>query len=217
MSDRPQPSRLFRWLVLVFISLAMFGNYYVYDCISPLADVLAKQLGFSDSNIGLLQAIYSFPNIVMVLIGGIIIDRIGTKKSALLFGVICFFGAVVTAWPQAPAFSFLAGAVNGLLGLARSVDAQAFTTGRDIFFDAGRYQPNSSSGRELIAHEAVHVAQQTTGRAAASGGITDPADLITGPLADGRVGDWLLANSVARAAGSSNAAGYKPMRSVTTT
>lgn len=28
--------------------------------------------------------------------------------------------------------------------------------------------------------------------------ITDPADLITGPLADGRVGDWLLANSVAR-------------------
>jgi MFS family permease len=75
----------------------MFGNYYVYDCISPLADVLAKQLGFSDSNIGLLQAIYSFPNIVMVLIGGIVIDRIGTKKSTLLFGVICFAGAVVTA------------------------------------------------------------------------------------------------------------------------
>ena len=92
MTDRPQPSRLFRWLVLVFISLAMFGNYYVYDCISPLADVLAKQLGFSDSNIGLLQAIYSFPNIVMVLIGGIIIDRIGTKKSTLLFGALCFVG-----------------------------------------------------------------------------------------------------------------------------
>ena len=80
MTERPQPTRLYRWLVLVFISLAMFGNYYVYDCISPLADVLAKQLGFSDSNIGLLQAIYSFPNIVMVLIGGIIIDRIGTKQ-----------------------------------------------------------------------------------------------------------------------------------------
>ena len=94
---RPQPSRLYRWLVLVFISLAMFGNYYVYDCISPLADVLSAQLGFSDANIGLLQAIYSFPNIVMVLIGGIIIDRIGTKKSTLLFGGLCFLGAVVTA------------------------------------------------------------------------------------------------------------------------
>jgi MFS family permease len=97
MTDRPQPSRFFRWLVLLFISLAMFGNYYVYDCISPLADVLAGQLGFSDSSIGLLQAIYSIPNIVMVLIGGIIIDRIGTKKSTLLFGVICFLGALVTA------------------------------------------------------------------------------------------------------------------------
>src|SRR5512137_3066766 len=94
---RPVPTRLFRWLVLVFISLAMFGNYYVYDCISPLADVLKDQLKFSDSNIGLLQAIYSFPNIIMVLIGGIIIDRIGTKKSTLIFGAICFAGAVVTA------------------------------------------------------------------------------------------------------------------------
>ena len=68
---RPAPPRAYRWLVLVFISLAMFGNYYVYDCISPMADVLKAKLGFSDANIGLLQAIYSIPNIVMVLIGGV--------------------------------------------------------------------------------------------------------------------------------------------------
>jgi MFS family permease len=93
----PEPTRVFRWLVLVFISLAMFGNYYVYDSISPLADVLTKQLNFSDSDIGLLNAIYSIPNIIMVLIGGIIIDRIGTKKSTFIFGAICFLGAAVTA------------------------------------------------------------------------------------------------------------------------
>ncbi len=75
----------------------MFGNYYVYDSISPLADVLKAQLGFSDANIGLLNAIYSFPNIVMVLIGGIIIDRIGIRRATLLFGVLCFAGAVLTA------------------------------------------------------------------------------------------------------------------------
>jgi MFS family permease len=112
--DHPQPSRLFRWLVLVFISLAMFGNYYVYDCIGPLAPLLSRQ-GFSDSSIGLLQAIYSFPNIVMVLIGGFIIDRIGTKKSTLLFGIVCFVGAVVTAWPETRAFAPLGTAVSGLL------------------------------------------------------------------------------------------------------
>jgi len=119
-SGRPAPPRAYRWLVLIFISLAMFGNYYVYDCIGPLAPVLSKE-GFSDASIGLLQAIYSFPNIVMVLIGGMIIDRIGTKRSTMLFGVICFTGAAVTAWPETPALAPLGSLVNGLLSVAGSV------------------------------------------------------------------------------------------------
>jgi len=94
--SRPEPSRAFRWLVLIFVSLTMFGNYYVYDCIAPIADVLTKQLGFSDSNIGLLQAIYSIPNVIMVLIGGYIVDRIGTRKAIFIFGALCFFGAGIT-------------------------------------------------------------------------------------------------------------------------
>ena len=93
IAGRPQPTRLYRWLVLVFISLAMFGNYYVYDCIAPVADLLVKQLGFSDSNIGLLQAIYSLPNVFMVLIGGLIVDRIGTRKSILNTARCGFFSS----------------------------------------------------------------------------------------------------------------------------
>jgi len=96
-APRPEPPRWYRWLVLVLLSLAMFGNYYVYDAVSPLADVLKSQLGYSDSNIGMLNAIYSIPNVIMVLIGGVIIDRIGTRKSTLLFGVLCFLGAALTA------------------------------------------------------------------------------------------------------------------------
>ena len=95
--ERPAPPKWFRWTVLVLISLAMFGNYYVYDSVSPLADVLKAQLGYSDANIGLLNAIYSIPNVFMVLIGGLIIDRIGTRKATLLFGVLCFAGAAITA------------------------------------------------------------------------------------------------------------------------
>ena len=94
---KPLPPPAFRWVVLVVISLAMFGNYYVYDAVSPIADLLRDQLGLSDSRIGTLNAIYSFPNIVMVLIGGIIIDRIGVKKATLLFGSLCFVGAATTA------------------------------------------------------------------------------------------------------------------------
>jgi MFS family permease len=91
------PSRLYRWVVLVFVSLAMFGNYYFYDALSPLADVLQRQLHFSDSNIGLLNSFYSIAPIATVLIGGFIIDRIGTRKALLLFGVICLIGSIVTA------------------------------------------------------------------------------------------------------------------------
>jgi MFS family permease len=94
---RLQPSRLYRWAVLVFVSLAMFGNYYFYDALSPLASILQQQLGFTDKQIGLLNSFYSIAPIATVLIGGIIIDRIGTRKATLLFGCICMVGAVVTA------------------------------------------------------------------------------------------------------------------------
>jgi MFS family permease len=95
--SRRSPSTFYRWAVLVFVSLAMFGNYYVYDCIEPITDLLSKQLGFSNSNIGLLQAIYSFPNILMVLVGGYLVDRIGARKAIFLFGSTCLLGAAVTA------------------------------------------------------------------------------------------------------------------------
>lgn len=96
-NQRPEPSRFYRWAVLIVVSLAVFGSYYVYDALSPLADVLKQQLGFSDSDIGLLQAIYSFPNIFTVVIGGFIIDRLGLRKSLMIFGVLCLIGPAITA------------------------------------------------------------------------------------------------------------------------
>src|SRR5258708_14010222 len=94
-TGRPEPSPLYRWLVLIFVSLAMFGSYYVYDALSPLADVLKQQLGFTDLDIGFLQAIYSFPNIFTVLVGGFVIDRIGLRKSLMIFAVLSFVGPAI--------------------------------------------------------------------------------------------------------------------------
>lgn len=94
---RREPPTFIRWSVWVFISLSMFGNYYIYDSISPLADLLKTQLNFSDANIGLLNAIYSFPNIIMVLVGGIIIDRIGTRISVVIFTFLVMLGSFLTA------------------------------------------------------------------------------------------------------------------------
>ena len=46
-------------------------------------------------------------------------------------------------------------------GLNRSLHARAFTTGQDIFFRQGEYNPGSQQGKELLAHELTHVVQQT--------------------------------------------------------
>jgi MFS family permease len=91
------PSFAARWSVIGAMSIATFGSYYAFDAIGPLAPVLTRQLGFSDAQIGLLQASYSLPNIFVLLAAGIIIDRFGAKKSMLAFGSLVFAGVVVTA------------------------------------------------------------------------------------------------------------------------
>jgi Domain of unknown function (DUF4157) len=45
--------------------------------------------------------------------------------------------------------------------LNRSIQARAFTTGQDVFFRQGAYQPGTRGGKELIAHELTHVVQQS--------------------------------------------------------
>jgi hypothetical protein len=43
---------------------------------------------------------------------------------------------------------------------ARAVDALAYTVGHNVVFAAGRYTPQTPSGRRLLAHELAHVVQQ---------------------------------------------------------
>jgi MFS family permease len=97
MEVRTAPPLSVRLTVLVLMSVAMFGNYYVYDSIAPLADLLKKNLNFSDTQLGTLNAIYSLPNIIMVLIGGVIVDRAGARLATLIFSMICMLGSLLTA------------------------------------------------------------------------------------------------------------------------
>jgi Domain of unknown function (DUF4157)/Bacterial toxin 4 len=63
--------------------------------------------------------------------------------------------------------------------LTTAVQAEAFTTGSDIFFSAGRYDPGTPAGKELLAHELTHVAQQAGGGVSiqhADGEVSHPDD-----------------------------------------
>jgi hypothetical protein len=76
---------------------------------------------------------------------------------------------------------------------ASAEDALAFTVGRDIWFGSGQYRPDTIAGQQLIAHEAVHVAQQSrSGRqmvqrqqanaGQSSGGVQMPPMQVGGTL-----------------------------------
>jgi Domain of unknown function (DUF4157)/Bacterial SH3 domain/Zeta toxin len=67
--------------------------------------------------------------------------------------------------------------------LAKSVNAIAFTTGNDIFFSSGSYNPNTKTGYELIAHEVTHTVQQASGQV--SPGIDKDSSLETAAQSKG--------------------------------
>lgn len=61
---------------------------------------------------------------------------------------------------------------------ARAVDARAYTVGNDVVFGADEYAPSTQSGKQLLAHELAHVAQQaaTTGSSLRIQSPSDPLE-----------------------------------------
>jgi MFS family permease len=94
LTPNPAPTR---WWMLALLSVVIAGNYYAYDSIAPVADLLRTERGLSQTQIGLLNAIFSLPNILLALAGGILIDRHGPARVALWTAALCCVGTVLTA------------------------------------------------------------------------------------------------------------------------
>ena len=45
--------------------------------------------------------------------------------------------------------------------MSQELNAQAFTVGNDVYFNSGKYNPDSESGKHLLAHELTHTVQQS--------------------------------------------------------
>ncbi|HWZ64713.1 MAG TPA: MFS transporter [Steroidobacteraceae bacterium] len=91
------PSFAVQTLMFAASAIVMLGNYYGYDSIGPVAEQLSRELHFSDTQIGTLNAIYSLPNIFLVLIGGILVDRLSARRMVVATTAVCLVGAAVTA------------------------------------------------------------------------------------------------------------------------
>ncbi|MGP0055914.1 MAG: MFS transporter [Steroidobacteraceae bacterium] len=85
------------WTIFVLVAAAMYGDFYVYDSIGPLADLLQRQRGFSDTQIGMLNAIYNLPNVVLIVVGGILVDRLGAARMMVWTTAVCLVGTALTA------------------------------------------------------------------------------------------------------------------------
>ncbi len=140
-SLRPDPPRSYRWLVLAVISLPMFANYYIYDCINPLTDIFQKQLAFTDEQIGWLNSSYSVAAVLTLLIGGIIIDRIGARRAILLYSVVCLVAAVLGAVSDSFVTMVIGRTVLGLgaesLIVAVTVSLAKWFKGKELSFAFG--------------------------------------------------------------------------------
>lgn len=130
----PRVSPRIAWLVCALIALAQYGNFYVYDSIGPVADLLQQQRGFSDSQVGLLNAIYSLPNVVLILLGGVLVDRFGAARTTLLTAGICAVGALLTAF--SPNFAGMA-AGRLLFGIGAETFSIATLAGVAQYFAGG--------------------------------------------------------------------------------
>lgn len=93
-------SRAKRWFFLILVSVVIATNYYVYDAMSSIKELMQVELGFSSTQYGVIVSFYSFPNtfLLMAVLGGIILDRIGIRKTGFYFTLFCALGALITAY-----------------------------------------------------------------------------------------------------------------------
>lgn len=85
------------YLALVLISIAAMASYFAYDCIGPLTPLLKSELNLSATQVYWLYSIYSVPVIIFVVLGGVLADRLGVRKAAILFTALFAAGTVLTA------------------------------------------------------------------------------------------------------------------------
>lgn len=90
-TDASELGRPRQWIVLALACFLLFGNYYCYDLPGAMNVQFKEYLGHSDElwNIELnaLYTSYSFPNLIMPVVGGMLVDMLGPSKMLLIFSL----------------------------------------------------------------------------------------------------------------------------------
>jgi MFS family permease len=133
--------RPYRFTVLLFVGLLTYGSYFAYDVIGALAPILMDKWHTGQDGIGFLYTIYSIAAILSVLVGGMLADRIGTRRASLLFSALIVLGALIVALAPtvgvATVGRFIFGAGSESLVVAQSAILARWFRGKELAFSFG--------------------------------------------------------------------------------
>ncbi len=93
-------SKAARWSALGIISITMFAGYFLTDVMSPLKPMLEAEFGWSSTNYGIFTSAYGWLNVFLLLLifGGIILDKMGVRFTGLMASGIMVLGAAIKYW-----------------------------------------------------------------------------------------------------------------------
>jgi MFS family permease len=136
------PSRRpYRFIVLFVVCFMIYGSYFAYDSVGAIEDYLMESMGIGQKAVGLMYSMYSWGAIFTLLVAGWLIDRIGTRRSSLLFAVLVTAGAAVVAGARdvrtIHAGRFIFGAGSEALIVAQSAILARWFKGKELAFAFG--------------------------------------------------------------------------------
>ncbi|MDE5815722.1 MAG: MFS transporter, partial [Alistipes sp.] len=110
-------SKAARWTALLIVSFTMMCGYFITDVMAPLEDLLLKGtaeggLGWTNTEYGCFSGAYGWFNVFlfMLLLGGIVLDKMGVRFTGLLACSLMVVGALLKAYAVSPLFT-----MNGVL------------------------------------------------------------------------------------------------------
>ena len=138
-----------RWTALAVVAFTMLCGYYLTDVIAPLKGLLEGKLGWGSSDFGFFNSAYGWFNVFlgMLIIGGIILDKMGVRFTGLMATTIMVVGTALKYWAisthaldgkvwniltfEAPAQVFIAGL--GFAIFAVGVEVAGITVSKIIY------------------------------------------------------------------------------------
>jgi len=93
-------SKAARWTALLIVAFTMFAGYYMADVLAPLQGLLENKLGWSSMEYGIVTSAYGWFNVFLLflIIGGIILDKMGVRFTGLFAASVMVAGAAIKYW-----------------------------------------------------------------------------------------------------------------------